>query len=197
MFGYFDQLLRFKPNISTLAAEAYLTFAQNKTLQWLQQKTAVEQQLLLKSARQGVVSIREKFKSRQQNIREARQAKLREEKLAQEMKLAKSLRDRELETNDVIYWGLWQTVEQIDDSLKNIKSDSEKIEGLKAQLRFRKNVLKQEYSDKSVYNFSVKSDTSSKRENLKWEELRNNLKKLVQNSYSLSNIQENNQGGQG
>ena len=192
MFGYFDQLLRFKPNVSTLAAEAYLTFAQNKTLQWLQQKTADEQQLLLKSARQGVVSIRAKFKSRQQNIREARLAKLREEKLAQEMKLAKSLRDRELETNDVIYWGLWQTVEQIDDSLKNIKSDSEKIEGLKAQLRFRKNVLKQEYSDKSIFNFSVKSDTTSKRENLKWEELRNNLKKLVQHSYS--NIQENNQG---
>ena len=34
-----DQLLRFKPNISTLATESYVLFTLNKTAQWLEGKS--------------------------------------------------------------------------------------------------------------------------------------------------------------
>jgi len=36
VFGQMDHVLRTKPNISTLAAEASIMFANNTTLEWLQ-----------------------------------------------------------------------------------------------------------------------------------------------------------------
>ena len=38
VFGFMDQLVRSKPNISTLSAEAYVMFANNKTNAWLEEK---------------------------------------------------------------------------------------------------------------------------------------------------------------
>lgn len=35
MFGYFDSLLRHRPNISTLTAEAFTLHAMNKTGEWI------------------------------------------------------------------------------------------------------------------------------------------------------------------
>lgn len=46
------------------------------------------------------------------------------------------------ETDDVLFWGLWQTIDQVDVMLNTITND-EKIKALKAQVRFRKNILKQ------------------------------------------------------
>lgn len=37
-FAYLDHLLRFKPHLTTLSAEAYLMFAHNKTKKWLETK---------------------------------------------------------------------------------------------------------------------------------------------------------------
>ena len=38
VFGFMDQLVRSKPNISTLSAEAYVMFANNKTNAWLEER---------------------------------------------------------------------------------------------------------------------------------------------------------------
>jgi hypothetical protein len=44
-------------------------------------------------------------------------------------------------------WGLWQTEDQVDFHLNtDIKSQKDKIEALKAQLNFRRFVLKQKIS---------------------------------------------------
>jgi hypothetical protein len=57
------------------------------------------------------------------------------------------------QTDDVLYWGLWQIVEQVDAMLSTMTKE-EKSKALKAQLRFRKNVLKQIPSNNTLYNFS-------------------------------------------
>lgn len=41
------------------------------------------------------------------------------------------------ETDDVLFWGLWQTIDQVDVMLNTITND-ENIKALKAQVRFRK-----------------------------------------------------------
>ena len=47
IFGQLDQLVRTKPNISTLAAESSIMFANNKTADWLNSKTEQERETLI------------------------------------------------------------------------------------------------------------------------------------------------------
>lgn len=41
------------------------------------------------------------------------------------------------QTDDVLFWGLWQTIDHADVMLNTMTND-EKIKALKAQLRFKK-----------------------------------------------------------
>ena len=52
-------------------------------------------------------------------------------------------KNKEKQTSDVIFYGLWQTTDTVDEILKSIKKVTEKRKTLVAQLRFRQNVLKQ------------------------------------------------------
>ena len=58
-----------------------------------------------------------------------------------------------------------------------------KVNALKSQLRFRKEILKQKTGDQSVFNFSTVKD--GKRVQLTVEELAINIKKLVQHAFIL------------
>ena len=61
---------------------------------------------------------------------------------------------------EILYFGLYQEVSEVDKKLDLIKGKGEKLDALKAQLRFRETILEQEASDKSLSSFS-------KRRNLK------------------------------
>ena len=76
VFGFMDQLVRSKPNISTLSAEAYVMFANNKTNAWLEEKDASTQQAILKAASLDVRRVRASFKKRQDEIATARRVKV-------------------------------------------------------------------------------------------------------------------------
>ena len=69
------------------------------------------------------------------------------------------LLQKEKITSDMIQYGLWQSVEDIDSHLRLAKSQTQKREALKTQLRFRKTVLQQVYpANKDVYKFSKKGE---------------------------------------
>lgn len=57
-------------------------------------------------------------------------------------------------TNDILYFGLWQSKEDVTLHLNEIPTVTEKKKALKSQLNFRKNVLLQKASDKSLFLFS-------------------------------------------
>lgn len=59
---------------------------------------------------------------------------------------------------------------------------NEKIEALKAQLKFRKDVLNQIADNKAVFNVTQTKDGSKSRKQLSVEELVQNLKDLVKQS---------------
>lgn len=61
--------------------------------------------------------------------------------------------------------------------------DKEKLEALKSQIRFRKNILHQTSSNPKLFNFSKIINT--KRKDLTWKEMMENVKILVQESFSL------------
>ena len=58
----------------------------------------------------------------------------------------KRLRKKEQQTADIVYWGLWQTEQQVDDALASM-GVVEQMKALKAQLNFRQQVLKQKPDD--------------------------------------------------
>lgn len=89
-----------------------------------------------------------------------------------------------LQTNDILYWGLWQTIEQVENILKPMK-EKDKVEALNAQLRFRKNILQQRTSNSEVFNFTKSESGGKRRRNLTSKELTDNVKKLVQESFSI------------
>lgn len=89
-----------------------------------------------------------------------------------------------LQTNDILYWGLWQTIDQVENILKPMK-EKDKVEALNAQLRFRKNILQQRTSNSEVFNFTKSESGGKRRRNLTSKELTDNVKKLVQESFSI------------
>jgi hypothetical protein len=112
-----------------------------------------------------------------------------EEKMRkQEEAEKKRVKKLEEYTNNILTWGLWQTEDQVDFHLNtDIKSTKDKIETLKAQLNFRRFVLQQKISGegfKTIYN--VTKMEANKRVDLKPEELAENVKKLINNAFTVS-----------
>ena len=90
----------------------------------------------------------------------------------------------EKESNDMMYFGLWQTVEQVENRLSEIETKKEQEEALKAQLRFRKNVFKQKYEgSENVHSFS--KVINDKRVSLSINELKQNVLCLLRKAYYL------------
>ena len=72
VFGMLDHLLRIKPRISTIAPEAYITFANNKTMEWLKTQDETTQKTLLDDCRREAKDLQKKFKTRKAAIEEGR-----------------------------------------------------------------------------------------------------------------------------
>ena len=68
VFGSLDQLLRCKPNLSIIAGEAYIMFANNKTLQWLHSKDSADRAKLLAETSKERKAVHLAFKAWQQAI---------------------------------------------------------------------------------------------------------------------------------
>ena len=184
LFAYFDGLMRYKPHIKTLSAEAYVVFAHNRTRQWLESKDDNEIKVELDEAYKKVAKTRKLFKARQVIIQERKQQLLHERLQRAEAAKQKKLAEAVTQTNEMIYWGLWQNTMQVDTVLNTIRGEKEKREALKAQLRFRKNILQQATKDKTVFNFT-KADGRGKRVDVTLHEMTENVKQLVREAYSV------------
>ncbi|WAR22430.1 hypothetical protein MAR_016404 [Mya arenaria] len=179
VFGQMDHMLRTKPNISTLAAEASIMFANNNTLEWLQSKITKERSQVIKTASRNVPSMRRKYKERIDTIKEQRRIKLQEKIRKKEQAERDRIEKQENYTREIIIHGLWQSQAEIDQMLASYETNQQKIQALKTQLKFRRQVLCQVPENKSDFNIT-KSVGGQKRKNLTVEELTNNLKLLVQ-----------------
>jgi len=177
IFGDLDRLLKTKPNITTVCAEAMITFCHNKTLEWLFSKTTGEKEKLCTNARQAVRDIRATFKQRQTQIRIVRLHCIEEKQRKREEKEIRNIQKKEGITSEIIHFGLWQTTSQIDAAIAGLPSKTSKLSALKAQLRFRQHVLAQKSDTNTIYAFS--KIISGKRQDLSVEEMTKNLKTLI------------------
>ena len=164
-------------------------FIHNGMSEWLEAKNEIERKSIIGDARKNVVKARKMFREREKKIQEEQRAivqkKLRDEQIRKEKLLLKL----EKFTNDIIHWGLWQSNSRVDVMLNSISSVKEKVLALRAQLNFRKHVLKQEISIGEGTNYAnkvylVTKVVEGKRKNLTWQELACNVKTLIVHSFS-------------
>lgn len=84
-------------------------------------------------------------------------------------------------TNDICFYGVWQSEKQVDEGVSRLKDDKEIVKAMQAQLKFRKKFLKQKPRNKKLFNFSTKSD-GGKYKKLTILELRTNLLELIKST---------------
>jgi len=90
-------------------------------------------------------------------------------------------------TSEMIEFGLWQSEEEVDRQVSDLKTKTLRMRALKAQLNFRRKVLQQKPNSedmKSIYKFSKKAE-NEKTETLTAEELTENVKKLVRHAFNI------------
>ncbi|KAK3103507.1 hypothetical protein FSP39_019719 [Pinctada imbricata] len=172
-FGQLDFLLRYKPNATTLCNEAFLVFSHNKTGRWLNELPDDERSVLLKEAKTEGPKIRKRFQQRMKEIESKRLSaqKMKENELHE--KQERLYKRKEKMTNDILFFGLWQSEEEMTQQLQEIKRKTEKVKAVKAQLTFRKTVLHQTTLNKSLFQFSFGKKAKS------LDELKANLKVLI------------------
>ena len=175
-FGQLDRLMKFRPNASALCNEAYIMFLHNKTCKWLDDLPEDERDRLLEESRKEGREIREKFKAKMKMIQKKREEALKKKEEEIKAKRLRILKQKESLTDSVLYYGLWQSEEGVKQHLLEISKTPEQIKALKAQLNFRKNVLKQIASDKKLFLFSEGGKKKSV------EQLTTNLCRLISES---------------
>lgn len=127
-------------------------FCHNKTLQWLQTKNAKDKCELLSAARRDVKKVRSLFLLRRTEIEERRKLLLREKFAAAEEREKRRVQKLENYTNDIIDWGLWQSVQDVDYHVSLYKTKKDKVAALKPQLNFRNKVLHQKPKDETLHD---------------------------------------------
>ena len=193
IFGVLDRYMHMRPSASTLANEAMIMYSFNKTSHWLDSLTEDKRCDILTEARTAGREIRKKFQLRNASIAEKRRQALYQKQKELEEKEARLLKKRESLTTKIIYYGLWQSVEDVDIRICEIDTIKEKREALETQLNFRKNVLKQKCKDSSVFNFSSKGPDGKYRKH-SLQTLTDNVKKLVKDALQQPTTEQKRNG---
>lgn len=127
-FASLDRLQREKPNANTVALEGMILFSSNKTLQWLESLPEEKKHMVMESARKNAPDALQRYQERKCEIKRQRAVLLqqrREEKMKKEM-----------------------------DRYVHSKNEQNSLKAVKAQIRFRKVILKSKPDDKSLLSFS-------------------------------------------
>ena len=153
-FAQLDRFLREKPNATTIALESLILFSNNKTREWLQQKSDEQKAKIFASARKMAPKLRQQYQARRKAIEQHRAELIESRKAEREAKRRKKESQQMELVNEISMVGLWQTEEEVQSEISSVKAVKQKLQKLKQQIKFRKFVLQQEYDDPSVFRFS-------------------------------------------
>ncbi|CAH1267617.1 Hypp3773 [Branchiostoma lanceolatum] len=181
-FAVLDNLLRAKPYATSLSFEAYIMWLNNQTSTWLKNLSAEDKERHMTYARTHASSVREKFQEKKKQIKEQRLQTLLEKQRVKEEKL-KRARAKKVALADKVMQigGVWKSPEEVEEQMEAMSSEQVKLDALKCQLQFHKQVLgsqgEKEHFQMTVTKPGKKKHTftsSEKVEHLK-EVLRNNI----------------------
>lgn len=136
-------MLHHRPNATRISNEAHLMFTANKTLAWLNEKQENEIEKLVKWTKSEIKQIKQTEMSRLKMLQdELEQISIQREKNARAIQ-AKLISEKQTLTNSIVKYELWDTEEQIDLKLSEIKGVKHKTDCVKDQIKFRNIVLQQ------------------------------------------------------
>jgi len=176
-FAQLDRFLRMKPNATTLALEGVILYANNKTSQWLSEKSREEREKIISAAKRIAPKHKALFKERREQIKQYRAQQLREKAAEIERKRRREEQEREELLAKIDQLGYWRSVSTVNSKLRQFHYISQKKEALKAQIKYRKIIL-QQTADSSLFKFSENRKVHS------IEKLSSNLCELIKLSAS-------------
>ena len=151
-------------------------FLMNKTASWIQ-NCDFDLTSVVSYARKSVNSERGLFQRRKRKIQRQRKQKQQEE-FQKKAKVKRRLNRLEKQSDEIAIYGLWKTKRACKQKLRNKGLHQKKTKALKAQLRYRKNVLKQTCTEKGLFALT-KRNTNGKRLSMSFKELLSILQKVL------------------
>ncbi|XP_078620866.1 uncharacterized protein LOC144887482 [Branchiostoma floridae x Branchiostoma japonicum] len=155
-FAHLDRDVRLAPNATTLTREGKIMFRLNKTGQYLDTIPMEEKCTVFKEARKTARKDRKLHQQERVQLKQHRQELLREKTRKQTQK--KAAKEAALETlkSSVRQLGLWETAEKIDSGLSKLLTKKARLQALKDQIKFRKEVLGAgDQHPKSLFQYST------------------------------------------
>ena len=113
-----DQLIREKPNASMLAIEAHVLFTNNRTAEWLSEKSLEEREVLFSNARKLAPLHQMRFWARLDSLNQQIELEVAEKQRRLQQKEAKVVAEKEKLTAAIVLAGLWQSTEQVERALQ-------------------------------------------------------------------------------
>ncbi|XP_035673217.1 uncharacterized protein LOC118413793 [Branchiostoma floridae] len=154
-FAVLNNLVRSKPNASSLSCEAYIMWLNNQTSMWLDNLDAEEKERHMAYARTHAASIHAKFLEKKQKIKEQRLEALLKKQKEKEDKKQKARQRKVALTEKVLKMGgVWKTAEEVDERVGSLNREQEKLEAVKNQLQFHKKVLNSE-GNKELFQMTI------------------------------------------
>ena len=175
-FAQFDRRLSMKPTMSTVAACGVIMYANNKTSEWLSDKSEGELDHIIRIAISNKGNIIKKYKERKANIMRYRLDMLERKKMETEVKRQKQDDEKaEISKSLQTYGGLWTSVADMETNLAVISVTSH-LQALKCQIAFRKKVLCQKFESKKLLQLGESVD--GKYSSFTVDTLKSNLKAI-------------------
>ena len=179
VFGLLDSLMRIRPGASTLCNETQIMCTINKTMDYVDSLAHEEQEKVINESRKDGIKIRKEFQRRRTAIENNRKENQKKKEIERNRKAKSKETLRQKLFNDIQFFGLWQTCEQVDEMVNDMKSSKEKRKALKSQLQFRK-VMLQQAADPKLFLFS----TNKKQKTI--PELVKDVKTLIEMSLNIT-----------
>lgn len=173
-FAQLDRLVREKPNASLVAMEGLILFANNKTSSWLSQLSPEERKAIFTAASSSSSLHRAMYKKRKAEIVSARLKVLKEKEQKKKQREEKEERERIELATAIAKDGFWTSRSIIEDKLRELPTDGSRVKALKIQIKYRKQILRQQPVDKGLFSFSKAGKV------LKWPALAENLGQLAE-----------------
>ena len=146
-FAQFDRKLTMKPTTSTIAACGMIMFSNNKTGQWLENKSKEDIEKLVHIARTNKYNWIKKYKQRKNDIIQYKIDQMDKKNLEDQIKFEKLNDDKELLTAKLTNVGFISSTDKLEEILTQY-SGTKLLSILQNQIQYRKIVLGQKFINK-------------------------------------------------
>ncbi|XP_048770832.2 uncharacterized protein LOC125676980 [Ostrea edulis] len=181
LMGKLDFKLNSAP-VSTLnTIESTITFSDNKTQKWIEEKEQHEQKMIIENARKENLHFMKIEKERKDHLYEQQVQILKGKEEETQKKKEKRVEELDGAISDIEKHGMWEDVQYMEEHLSKLKTKRDQMTAIKRQINIYKKIYKVDKKNKHLLQFSSKGQIYS------IAQLKENLKMLWTLRRSINN----------